>query len=234
MSLPNVTNYSLSSTVGTTSISVATAGTTGVNILQLNGTFGTSSPFGPGVLATTGIQQRITITSGSSDTGIYFHIIGLNAAGFTIAEFLVGGAAGSTVQSNLDYRTIISIAPSLSSIAQQLCTTASTVSAGTNGVGSTLWNIMNWHATPTNIEVSGVVASGALNWGAQYTYDDPNNLQTPLGITYPQPFNHPTLNNLTTSLDGPINDPVTAVRFIINSGTGTLCGTVIQAGIGSP
>jgi len=117
---------------------------------------------------------------------------------------------------------------------QTIATTAATVGAGLNGVGSSLWNIMNWHVTPTNIEVSGVVTttSQAVNWGTQYTYDDPNS--PPAGQVYPQPFNHPTLNNLTTSLDGPINDPVTGVRFIINSGTGTIRGTIIQAGIGSP
>lgn len=230
--LPNVVNYSLPAVSGTQSISLAASSAGISSLFQLNGTYGTTAALGPGVLGT--YQQRITVTSGSSDAGIYFHIVGLNQAGFAIQEYLQGGGAGSTVQSNLDYQTIKSIQPSASSIAQQLATTASTVSAGTNGVGSTLWTIMNWHTTPTNIEMSGVVATGAINWGAQYTYDDPNNLQTPAGITYPQPFNHPTLNNLTTSLDGPINDPITAARFIINSGTGTLRGTIIQAGISGP
>jgi hypothetical protein len=230
MALPNVITYSLSTTFGTTSISLASGTTTLTAAFQLNGTFGTGSVFGSGVLGP--YQQRVTITSGGNDTGIYFHIVGLNQAGFTVSEFLTGGNTGSTVQSNQDYRTVISIQPSASSVAQTLGTTASTVSAGTNGVGSSPWNIMNWHVTPTNIEVSGVIQTGAVNWGAQYTYDDPNNL--PAGVAVAQPFNHPTLNNQTTSVDGAINDPVTAVRFIINSGTGTLRGTIIQAGIGSP
>jgi hypothetical protein len=227
--IPVVVNYQLSSTVGTTSLSLASSSAGISTILQLNGTFGTSSPFGPGVLATTGIQQRITITSGSSDTGIYYHIVGLNAAGFTVQEYLVGGAAGSTVQSNLDYRTIISIQPSASSVAQSLATTASTVSAGTNGVGSSLWNIVNWHNTPSNISYATVLRSGAATWTIQYTYDDPNKL--PVGVAYPQPFSHPTIVNATTSIDGFSNDPLTAWRLYISAGTGLVSATGIQAGI---
>jgi hypothetical protein len=194
----------------------------------------TSAPF---TLATTQVggvwQRRLLITSGGNDSGIYFHIIGFNQANFTISEFLAG-SNGGTAQSNLDYLNLVSIQPSSSSTSQTLGTTASTVSIGVDGVGSSLWNIMNWHATPTNIECSGVVTSPstAVNWGVQYTYDDPNNL--PAGVYYPQAFGHPTLSAQTASLDGPINDPVTAVRFIINSGTGSIRGTIIQAGIGSP
>ena len=156
----------------------------------------------------------------------------MNAAGFTVSEYLVGGAAGSTVQSNLDYRTIISIAPSLSSMAQQLCTTASTVSAGTNGVGSTLWNIVNSHVTPSNIEYGTILRSGAATWSIQYTYDDPNNL--PSGVGYPQPFNHPTIVNQTASIDGSSNDPIFAWRLLLSAGTGTVCAIGIQAGISGP
>jgi hypothetical protein len=230
MSLPIVVQYSVSTTSSTTAISLASASTSVTGLFPLNGTYGTSSFFGSGVIGTT--QQRVTITSGGNDTAIYFHIVGLNQAGFTVQEFLLGGNSGSTVQSNLDYRTVISIQPSGSSTQQTLGTTASTVSAGINGVGSTLWFIQNWHATPTNIEVSGVIQSGLVTWSAQYTYDDPNNLAA--GVTFPQPITHPTLNNISSTLDGPINDPVTGVRFLISSGTGTLRGTIIQAGLGSP
>lgn len=230
--LPVVVTYNLSSTAGTTSLSLAASSAGISTILQLNGTFGTSSPFGPGVLATTNIQQRITVTSGSSDAGIYFHIVGLNAAGFTVAEFLQGGGAGSTVQSNLDYRTIISIQPSGSSTAQTLATTASTVSAGTNGVGSSLWNIQNWHAMPSNISYGCVLQSGAATFSIQYTYDDPNNL--PPGVPYPQPFTLSSINAATATIDGFSNEPLTAWRLLISAGTGTVRAIGTQTGIGSP
>lgn len=226
--LPVVVTYNLPGVLGTTSIALAQGPLT--SLFQLNGTYGTTAALGPGVLGTN--QQRITITSASSDTGIYFHVVGLNQAGFTVAEFLQGGGAGSTVVSNLDYKTIISIQPSASSVAQTLGTTASTVSAGTNGQGSSLWNIVNWHVSPSNIEYGTILQSGAATWTIQYTYDDPNNL--PAGVPYPQPFSHPTIVNATTSIDGASNDPLTAWRLYISAGTGTVRAIGIQAGVAGP
>lgn len=236
MAQPNVITYNLNTTVATNAIASALAVTSGV--LSLNGTFGTAAP--GGVLGPN--QQRVVVYSAGDDSAIFFHIIGVNQAGFTVSEFLAGAlgtglaASAGVAQSNLDYLKVTSIQPSASSAAQTIATTTATVSVGLNGVGSTLWQIMNWNATPVNIECAGVVTTPtkAVNWGVQYTYDDPNNL--PAGVQAPQPFNHPTLNALagTTSLDGPINDPVTGIRFIINSGTGTLRGTIIQAGAASP
>lgn len=193
---------------------------------QLNGTLGTSAGGDLGLY-----QQRVTITSGGNDSSIFFRIAGLNLANNPITEVLAGGNA-TVVQSNLDFGVVRSIIPQ-ANLTGGLATTAGTVSAGTNGVGSSLWNIVNWHVSPSNIEVSGVVVgTTAVNYTVQYTYDDPNNL--PSGVQYPQPFNHPTLVGATTSLDGSINDPVTAVRLLINSGTGTIRYTMIQAGIGGP
>lgn len=213
---PVVVNYNLA--LANATIVVNAVGTVGPGKLTLNSANATTP-------VTLDIQRRLLFTTAGNESSNKFTIVGLNQAGFTISEVLVGPNA-STTQSNLDYLTVISITA--------LATTAGTLSVGTDSVGSSLWNIMNWHATPTNIECSGVVTSAntAVNWGVQYTYDDPNNL--PTGVGYPQAFGHPTLSNQTASLDGPINDPVTAVRFIINSGTGTIRGTIIQAGIGSP
>jgi hypothetical protein len=181
-----------------------------------------------------GLQQRALVSSVGNDSGIFFRIVGLNQAGFTVTEFLAGTNATFAVSAQ-DYSKIISIQGSSSGTTLIPAATANSVSVGistTGGTASTMWQIMNWHVSPTNIELSGVLQSGAATWTAQYTYDDPNNL--PAGVFTPQPFNHPTLLNQTGSLDGPINDPVTAVRFLIAAGTGTMRFTVIQAGIGSP
>lgn len=228
MALPVVLTYSLSSTFGTTAIALAQGPVTG--LFQLNGTYGTSSPLGVGVVGVN--QQRLTITSLSSDTGIFFHIVGLNQAGFTVSEFLTGGGAGSTVQSNLDYKTVISIQPSASSTQQTLGTTASTVSAGLNTTGSTPWNIVNWHADPVNVAFGTVLQAGAATWSIQYTYDDPNNL--PSGVTVPTALNLSAITNATATVDSSLSEPFTAWRLTINAGTGTVRAVGIQAGIGSP
>lgn len=170
--------------------------------------------------ATLDTQRRVIITSGGVDTGITFTINGAGDNGVPISDTITG-ASGGAVQSNLDFLTVTSVTHTGS--------VAGTVTVGTNGVGSTPWFPLNWHAQPFNVELSGQVISGAANWGFQYTYQDPNNL--PSAVSYPQPIAHPTLNNQSGFLDGPLNDPVAAVRLIINSGTGTVLGTIMEAGL---
>jgi len=190
---------------------------------------------GPLTLATTLVpgvwQRRVLVTSSGNDSLIYFHIVGTNQAGFGATEYLAG-ANSTSIQSNLDYLTITSVTPSNSSVAQTVASTAATVSVGVNGVGSSIWNIVNWYATPSNIAYGCVLVSGAATFSIQYTYDDPNNL--PAGVPYPQPFNHPTIVNATASIDGASNDPLTAWRLQILAGTGSVRATGIQSGLGSP
>jgi len=213
MALPNVQTLTLAAANSALLFSTGAPGTTFMSYTS--------------VLATTLLdaQRRIVITSSGNDAAVTATIKGVNGAGFPISEAFLLTNGGSTF-SNLDFKIVTSIA--LSALA------AANLTVGTNSTGSTMWNIMNWHVTPTNIEASGVVTSTstAVTWRCEYTYDDPNNL--PSGQSYPQPFIHPTLNGTTVSLDGPINDPVTAVRFTVTSGTGTIRGTVIQAGLASP
>jgi hypothetical protein len=210
MAQPIVVQYGLTTAANATNV-VNAVGTTGPNINLLSASV---------VLDT---QRRLLFTTAGNESANTFVIVGLNAANMTVSENLTGPNA-STTQTSLDYKTVISI--------KALATTAGTISVGTNGVGSSLWNIMNWNATPVNIECAVVVQSGSANWTVQYTYDDPNNL--PANVSVPTAFNHPTLVATTSPLDGAINDPVTAIRFLINSGTGTIRGTIIQAGAASP
>lgn len=217
--LPIVTTYSVAAGNATTIVN-ANAATSGLLVLATTATPGAN-------------QMRLLVTSSGNDSALFFHIIGTNQAGFPIAEFLAGSNA-TTAQSNLDFNSIKSIQPSGSSTAQTLGTTAATVSVGVNGVGSSMWNVMNWHADPTNISISAIVTSvnTAVNYSVQYTYDDPNNL--PGGVTFPAVFSHAVLANMTASGDGQFTGPISAARFLVNSGTGTIRGTFIQSGIGTP
>lgn len=161
------------------------------------------------------IGRRVVLAYSGTDTT--FKISGTNSTGNQIADTVVG--SGGAAQSNLDFVTVTSIVP-VGSI------TGAT--AGTNGVGSSPWVGVNWHDTPSNVSY-GCVVTGTINYTVQYTYDDPNNL--PAGVSFPQPFNHPTLLNLAASNDGFSNDPIIAWRVLINSGTGTIRVTGLQAGI---
>jgi hypothetical protein len=187
------------------------------------------------VLATTLVpgvwQRRVLVTSSGNDSAIYFHLVGGNQAGFPASEYLAG-ANSTSIQSNLDYLTVTSVTPSNSSVAQTVASTAATVSVGVNGVGSSIWNIVNWHVTPVNVQYSCILASGAATFSIQYTYDDPNNLAT--GVPFPQPFNHPTIVNATATIDGSSNEPMTGWRLLVSAGTGSIRATGIQSGIGGP
>jgi len=219
--IPNVITYTVAT--GTATTIVNAVGATSAPLALVTSTM----PSFP-------LQQRAIVSSVGNDSGIFFRIVGLNQAGFTVSEFLTGGNAVAVV-SNLDYAKIISIQGSSSSTSLVPAATANSVSVGvspTGGTATTLWQYMNWHVTPVNIELSGVLVTGAATWTAQYTYDDPNNL--PPGVQFPQAFNLAATLVATTSLDAAINDPVTAVRFMINAGTGTMRFTVIQAGIAGP
>ena len=208
MAQPNVVTFSLAPLSST-------------NIVNAIGTIGPVNF----TLATTTLdqQRRISFTCAGNESSNTFTIVGLNANNATITENITGPNTG-TVNSTLDYKTLIRIS--------NLATTAGTLSIGTNGVAGSLWQIMNWNATPVNISCGMVVQSGSANFSVQYTYDDPNNL--PSGVSAPQPFTLSSINGTTSSTDGFINDPVTAVRLQINSGTGTVRGTFIQAGLASP
>ncbi len=207
--LPVVVTYNLAAAVASNVVNAL--GTTG-GLLTL-----VSTP------VTLDTQRRLLITAVGNESSNTFTVIGLNQAGFTISEVIIGPNA-TTTQSNLDFKTVISV--------RALATTAGTLSIGTDGQGSSLWNIVNWHVSPSNIEYGCVLQSGVATFSIQYTYDDPNNL--PTGVTYPQPFNHPTIVAATTSIDGASNDPITAWRLLITAGTGTVRAIGIQAGIAGP
>jgi hypothetical protein len=193
------------------------------NTLVVNAV-GTIAP-GNFTLATTTLdaQRRITFTVAGNESSNTFTIVGLNANNATITENITGPNTG-TVNSVLDYKGLVRIST--------LATTAGTISIGTNGVGASLWQIVNSNAAPVNIAYGIAIQTGSANWSIQYTYDDPNNL--PSAVTTAQAFNHPTLVSTTSNLDGASNDPIFAWRLLINSGTGTVRATAIEAGLGSP
>lgn len=212
----------------------------GYNLIAGNGTSlvnANAATTGPFTLATTGVpgvwQRRVLVTSSGNDTAIFFHIVGLNQAGFTVSEFLAGGnATAGAVTSNLDYLKIVSVTPSNSSVSQTNASTAATVSVGVGGTGSSMWNIVNQHDTPSNISYGCILTANNATFSIQYTYDDPNNL--PSGVLFPQAFNHPTIVNATASIDGASNDPIFAWRLLVTGGTGSIRAIGTQAGISGP
>jgi hypothetical protein len=189
--------------------------------------------------ATLDTQRRVAVTSGGNDSSIVFTLYGTNQYGNPIVDQFNGANAG-TAYSNLDFLTVTNVVHtgSIATTVEIGTLNTSSAPATSQVLGSTPWFGVNWHIRPFEVSMSGQVLSGNATWGWQYTYDDPNNISVANpqgGVTYPQVFNHPTLNQQSGTLDGQINDPVAAIRLVIfyNSAgyTGTVRGTWLEAGI---
>lgn len=96
------------------------------------------------------------------------------------------------------------------------------------GVGSSSIYPFNLNITPGNIAI-GCVINGTVNYTVQHTYDDVFAASfTPAGATW---FNHPTLAAQAASAESNYAYPPRAVRVTVNSGSGSVTMTVIQAGV---
>jgi hypothetical protein len=181
--------------------------------------------------------QRVFINSGGNDSTLVWTISGTNRSNAPISEQLTGGS-GAPVNSVLDYLTVTSIVGSKA--------TASTVTAGTGGVGSSEWVLDNFLNPAWYLSVA-VQASGTVNYTVEHTYDDPNALPVnpdPIlaqysmeaGSSYPPVvWTNSSLTNQTANGEAQYaNQPIMAHRVTINSGSGSVKMWTMQAGIGSP
>lgn len=91
------------------------------------------------------------------------------------------------------------------------------------GVGSSSALGMNTNISPFNVGF-GVVVSGTVNYTVQHTFDDP-------AVGFTTWFSHPTIASLAANADGNYAFPVTGIKVLVNSGTGTATLNLIQAGI---
>lgn len=96
------------------------------------------------------------------------------------------------------------------------------------GTGSTNPIPMDHYRSPFNVGL-GLTVSGTVNYTVQHTFDDvfASNYNPATGTWY----NHPVLASLTANADGNYAFPCTAVRVTVNSGSGSVTMTVVQAGM---
>ena len=90
------------------------------------------------------------------------------------------------------------------------------------GTGNSSPVVVNTNVTPVNLGL-GFVVTGTVNYTMQVSYDDPNNF-----VTW---FDDATVVSKTANFASSITTPVTGVRFKINSGTGSVAMSAIQAGV---
>ncbi len=91
------------------------------------------------------------------------------------------------------------------------------------GAGSTTAVVINTNVTPVNIGFAAVV-TGTVNYSIQYSYDDP-------AVGFTTWFDDATITSKTGNEDGYINFPITGLKALVNSGTGSVVLNVVQAGI---
>jgi len=91
------------------------------------------------------------------------------------------------------------------------------------GAGSTDAIVINTNTNPVNIGFAAIV-TGTVNYSIQISYDDP-------GVGFTTWFDDTTITSKTGNEDGSINFPVTGIKALVNSGTGTVTLKVVQAGI---
>ena len=92
------------------------------------------------------------------------------------------------------------------------------------GTGSSAPMVLNTMITPFNVGI-GCVVTGTVNYTIQHTFDDPQNI-----VTW---FNHddPVFVAATANANSNYAYPVTASKILVNSGTGSVTATYVQAGI---
>jgi len=181
--------------------------------LALNGTLVNAS--GVVVLDT---PRRILITT--TDTTTKFTINGTSPSGSFLTEtFLVVGGA---TYSNLDYATVTSITLSQG--------TTAAVTAGTNGIASSLWvRFDDWANTQVTIQCN---VSGNCNYTVQSSMDDTDTVFAtpvlPSAVAWVASNDLTVVNAATTQQSNWMFAPVYA-RVLMNSGNGTVTATFVQS-----
>lgn len=200
--------------------------------LTLNGSF--VSTISSGTIASLSPARRVAIQSTGNDSSINWILTGYDRYGNIESETFAGGVSVATY-SKYDYTTVTSIVSTGA--------TASTVVAGTNGVGSTPWFVREF----LSIGTLGVAMEFALTNPAtasfELTWDDPNAAQSaqlqPLQASVNPQSNVPPvvwpvagLTTISSNTMLQVNIPFYAWRMTQFTGTTTsICQVVTTAPI---
>ncbi len=167
----------------------------------------------------TDTPRRVLVTYGAEGSARTLVLTGTDRYGTTQSETITVPTSGSTVASVLDYASITSI------VSKSAFTNAITV--GTNTVASSQWARMDGFAFPP-INTTAVV-TGTVNYTLEFTLDDTD---SPYGAVAPSAMTWQAgpISGATVTASAILSATPTFVRFTLNSGSGSLVGTVLQTG----
>lgn len=173
-------------------------------------------------------QRRVRLTAAGNETGRVFTVTGTRAAGeegnASVIQEQLAGPNATTVDSRLDFATVTQISVDAA--------TAGAITVGTNTIGSTPWVRGRLDMRAPFAIGFGCVVTGTVNYDVEHTFDPPiRSMTTYNEASIPDVFDHSSVVGKTASSDGNYAFPVTAYRLTINSGTGTVEFSYIQAGI---
>lgn len=188
----------------------------GAGALTLNGALVS------GGVATIAVPSRITITSAGNDSVNTFAVVGTDHSGNPIAETITGPNT-ATVTSILTYKKITSI--SISGAAVGAITVGNSQSGSSPAIA-----LDPWAFPQVAIQCS---VSGTVNYTVQQTLDNPNDPVNPIARANIQWVNHPDTNlvGATATVQGNYGYAPLYMRLVINSGSGSVRLTVIQANV---
>jgi hypothetical protein len=193
-------------------------------IAQVQTTVGAADLTLNGALVAGGVAQLTAQRKvGGHSTGnistVVFTVYGTNSAGATITD-TVTGINNTTVSTTLDFLTVTRVAASAA--------VGTNVEFGTTGVGASQPIPLDVYLDPFDASLF-IDVTGTVDVTLQYT-GDADVLTSDGPFVW---FNHADLTAKTADSVGTIISPVTAVRLLTNSGTGSAELTVLQAGTGA-
>jgi len=232
MSNPNYVPYQL---VAASSNGVALSqAVAGAGLLTLNGGLVTG---GVATLDSGGASRRVLVASSGSDAAVVFTITGTSRSGVVQSSTVTGVTSTSSQYTALDFLTVTSVRSSGA--------TAGNITVGTNGVGSSEWQMADFLARVWMLNGACAGPSGTT-YSIEHTYDDPNALvnsgvvgmeQFAVGAGSSVPpvvFPNSTANNVSGNTEWSYaNQLIFAWRLTILSGTGQVMAKALQAAVGS-
>jgi hypothetical protein len=188
----------------------------GAGALTINGALAS------GNVATIAVPARITIASAGNDSSKTFIVVGTDHAGNSITETITGPNTTS-VTSVLTYKTVNSVTISAAA--------AGAITVGNSQSGSSPAIALDpWAFPQVAIQCS---VTGTVNYTVQQTLDNPNDPVNPIARTSMQWVDHPDTNLVaaTATKQGNYGYAPLFMRLVINSGSGSVRMTVIQANV---
>jgi hypothetical protein len=179
--------------------------------------------------ATMAQPRRVAFTPGGADTGMSFLITGTDSQGSAISETVTGGSS-TAVWTKLAYKTITSIIASDATASTLIIGDAADSVAGGSAYSAILYPDL--FLNPFNIGIGAQTVTGTATYSVQHTFDDIDNNDIS-SLVAAKWADNTGISGKTASdnlVSGNYAYPVSGIRIMLTSGTGTVKCWLRQAG----